>query len=113
MHLNLDRSCDSQRARSIRLLHKCVLPDDLELNDPALQSDRDSMCSIAGAELRENVGNPALDGRLGDKQAIGELSQPGEWLTLSAQHETALCRSSGEKHGGKSIRQRVLVDTLA
>ena len=50
-----------------------ILSGDLEIDNPALEGDRDSMCSIAGAELGQDVGDAALDGCLGNEQAISNL----------------------------------------
>ena len=50
-----------------------ILLGDVELDDPSLEGDRDSVSSIARVELRQNVGDAAFDSRLCNEKNIGDL----------------------------------------
>lgn len=50
-----------------------LLSDDLELEDPALESDGYRVGPVAGAELGEDIADAALDGGLSHAEAIGDL----------------------------------------
>jgi len=50
-----------------------ILSDESELDDPTPEPDGHSMSPIAGAQLRENVGDAALDRRLRNGKNVGDL----------------------------------------